>query len=124
MSPKPGPAQVYRFFGMSGYCLYTGKTQDFPKRWNHHASNQVWWDQVNRCTVDFYLSWAEASEVEEYTISTERPVYNVPARPPVVMYAVELNRLINEGGIPARDEPMRKLLWELTRTLASHLSIT
>lgn len=109
---------------MSGYCLYTGKTQDFPKRWNHHASNQVWWDQVNRCTVDFYLSWAEASEVEEYTISTERPVYNVPARPPVVMYAVELNRLINEGGIPARDEPMRKLLWELTRTLASHLSIT
>jgi hypothetical protein len=119
--PKPGPAQVYRFFNQDGLVLYAGITQDFAKRWANHAATQIWWDQVRRSTVDFYPNWPAASEIEGVSIAIDRPAYNVAQAPPAILYAIELTRMFADGEVPRDNEAVTRMLWDLARALATHL---
>lgn len=120
--PKPGPAVVYRYFNGAGLVLYVGVSQDFSKRWATHSKQQVWWDQVARCTVDFYASWPEATEVEDIAIATERPVYNLAGSPVAVLHVAELTRLLEGGQVPRDNASLTEMLWGLAAAMAQHLN--
>lgn len=119
--PKPGPAQVYRFSNVAGLVLYAGITQDFAQRWSYHSKQQVWWPSVSRAVVDFYASWAEASEVEDLSIATDRPVYNIGQGPLSVMHMAELTRLLRERKVPVGNDALETMAWELAGQLATYL---
>lgn len=119
--PKEGPAWVYRFSAASGLVLYAGVTQDFPKRWQNHANQQVWWPRVTRCVVDFYEDWPTASEIESISIATERPVYNISQDRLTALHIVELVRLLQGDQVPAENE---RLVWELAGAIAEWLGKT
>lgn len=116
--PKPGPAQVYRFYNSAGLTLYVGVTQNLPLRLRNHASQQPWFGRVSRLVADYYDSWPAASEIEEISIAVENPVYNVGKNQLTALHIVELIRLLQNGEVPASNE---ELIWELTEAIAHWL---
>lgn len=119
--PKPGPAVVYRFYNEAGLCLYVGISQDFSKRWHVHERQRVWWSQTARCVVDFYPDWPTASQVEEISLATERPVYDRARSPLAFLHIIELTRLLEGGQVPADNEQMTTMMWSLAGLIAEHL---
>ena len=60
-----------------GALLYVGITKDFGQRWKQHGASKPWWLQVERQTVDWYNTRAEALAAEEAAIKAERPRFNI-----------------------------------------------
>jgi hypothetical protein len=56
--------------------LYIGMTNSLRTRWNGHADNQPWWDELRSMTVDWYPSREEADDAERAAIEAEKPKYN------------------------------------------------
>lgn len=76
MTPAPERTAVYRIRGEGGELLYIGMTRSLRTRWNGHADNQPWWDELRSMTVDWYPSREEADDAERAAIEAEKPKYN------------------------------------------------
>ena len=68
---------VYRMYDTDWTLLYVGVAKRLGARWDVHAKQQPWWDQVKHQTVTWYPNRDEAEAVEETAIRDERPVYNI-----------------------------------------------
>ena len=89
ISPDAGNAltgtAVYRFFTVTRDLIYTGKSRNFPTRFNDHRAKKSWFGDVHHMTVVWYEDEASALAAEERAIKTEGPRENVthnPARKP------------------------------------------
>jgi len=76
-SPTSAPASVYRAFDESGELLYVGMSSGPRERFNQHAKDRPWWDEVARIEVERFPTRAEAARAEVEAIRTERPLHNV-----------------------------------------------
>jgi predicted GIY-YIG superfamily endonuclease len=76
MSDMPERTAVYHIRGEEGELLYIGMTRSLRTRWNGHAGNQPWWDELRSMTVDWYPSREEADDAERAAIEAEEPKYN------------------------------------------------
>lgn len=70
---------VYRFFDSAGSPLYVGVTENVKVRFSAHRARSTWWDMADleRTTVVWFGSRAEAEAAEATAISAERPQFNV-----------------------------------------------
>lgn len=67
---------VYRLYGADDQLLYVGIAKRFGSRWEQHAKEQPWWDQVDHQTVNWFASREDALLAEKRAIHEEMPVYN------------------------------------------------
>ena len=67
---------LYRLYNTADELLYVGISSNFGHRWTAHAHVQPWWPEVQRQTVEWYPSRAEALTAETAAIETENPRYN------------------------------------------------
>ena len=72
-----GRTALYRIFGGEDVLLYIGISKNFGARWSAHGRTQPWWPQVERRTIVWYDTWAEAKAEETAAIKAERPRYNI-----------------------------------------------
>lgn len=70
------PTALYRLYDAAGTLLYVGITNAPERRWKQHADTKSWWSDVDRKTVEWLASRAEADIAEEEAIKTEKPLYN------------------------------------------------
>jgi predicted GIY-YIG superfamily endonuclease len=68
---------VYRFFAEDAELLYVGITNDVGHRWKKHETEKPWWGEVQRQTVDWFPSRAQAIIAEAAAIRAEHPKYNI-----------------------------------------------
>lgn len=72
---------VYRFYDAHHTLLYVGMSDKAGQRWNRHADEKWWFEQVVRVDVQHYPTREQASEAEVQAIQTEAPVYNIADSP-------------------------------------------
>jgi predicted GIY-YIG superfamily endonuclease len=72
-----GRTAVYRMYASDGSLLYIGISNNFGRRWLQHEGTKPWWPEMQRQTVDWFPTRAEASREEEAAIAAERPKYNI-----------------------------------------------
>lgn len=68
---------LYRLFGAGDELLYIGISKDFGNRWTQHSRRQPWWPEVERQTVEWRSTRAEALRDETAAIKAEKPKYNI-----------------------------------------------
>lgn len=68
---------LYRLFSKSGELLYIGITTDLDRRFCQHGTTKRWWGDVERKSILWLSSWAEAVAMESRLIRAESPKYNV-----------------------------------------------
>lgn len=67
---------LYRIYDSDGLLLYIGISKDFGSRWKQEAKEFPWWAEMQRMTVDWISSRAQAEMAEEAAIRAEKPKYN------------------------------------------------
>lgn len=78
----PETVAVYRLFNTPGALLYVGIARNPPTRFEQHAEDKFWWDQVARWTVEWFPNRTAAMAEESRAIVEEWPAYNVAGLPP------------------------------------------
>lgn len=68
---------LYRLYDLNDSLLYVGIANNPATRWSYHAGEKTWWPQVERKTLQWFPSRAEAEQAEILAITTEDPRYNV-----------------------------------------------
>ena len=71
---------VYRCFGEDDSLLYVGVSKNVKNRLSYHQANAVWYDQMQRHTVDRYRCRQDAENAEMRAIRCEKPLHNVVGR--------------------------------------------
>lgn len=67
---------LYRLYDDADVLLYVGIAFNPEARWLAHQGDKLWWADVRRKQVDWFLSRESASAAESEVIATERPLYN------------------------------------------------
>ncbi|MEU7170392.1 GIY-YIG nuclease family protein [Micromonospora tulbaghiae] len=77
---------VYRCFDAAGTLLYVGSSINVLVRIQAHAAkgsvSAVWWQHVDRWTVETFPDLDAAIAAEDAAISSELPLFNVKGRRP------------------------------------------
>lgn len=76
-----GKTCVYRAY-IDGDLAYVGVTRNLLGRFSKHNSQRPWWRDVDRISLNWFDTRAEAFAAERVAIHTEFPLYNI-ARPKV-----------------------------------------
>lgn len=93
---------LYRFYNDDGQLLYVGIAGNPARRFEQHAHEKTWWDDVRRVTVNHFDTREQAAVAEVAAIREERPLHNVvynTQRPQPVM---------TRGGFPEVAATLRK----------------
>lgn len=76
MSEPPERIALYRLYDVSDQLLYVGITSNLRKRWQAHARDKHWWQEVAHKDVEWFERRKSAERIEKIEIETENPVYN------------------------------------------------
>lgn len=92
------PTSLYRFYDAAGTLLYVGISNNPARRWKQHADTKPWWSDVDRKTVEWLASRAEAEAAEAEAIKAEKPLHNW-RHATRVPFGVDLSELeVKSGG--------------------------
>lgn len=67
---------LYRLYDANGTLIYVGISKNPEVRWGTHKSEQPWWPQVVRKTVEWYDDRTTAAKAEAVAVRTENPLMN------------------------------------------------
>lgn len=74
--PATGRTALYRLFDADRRLLYVGIAATPLTRWQAHASDKHWWDDVDVKEIEWCATCAEAEAAEVQAIATEKPLWN------------------------------------------------
>jgi predicted GIY-YIG superfamily endonuclease len=82
-STQPRRTAVYRLYSSDGRLLYVGITYNPNTRFQEHAAEKVWWEDVDmtKTEIRWYKNRKLAKKAETEAIATEHPVFNVAEAP-------------------------------------------
>jgi predicted GIY-YIG superfamily endonuclease len=72
---------VYRAFDVSNTLLYVGVTCDITHRIYNHRTKSAWFGSADYVEFDVYPTKRKALDVEQDTIKTMSPLFNVIGAP-------------------------------------------
>ncbi len=76
MAEKKVEVCLYRHFNQAGELLYVGISASPMQRTRAHGYAASWFRQVERITVEWHPSRAEAEAAEKHAIRAEKPRFN------------------------------------------------
>lgn len=68
---------LYRFYDPAGHLLYIGVAGNPGRRFEQHANEKPWWNDIAHSTLTHFATRTEALNAERNAITTERPQHNV-----------------------------------------------
>ncbi|MFE9391643.1 GIY-YIG nuclease family protein [Streptomyces sp. NPDC006784] len=89
------PTALYRLFDRAGRLLYVGVAFDPAARWQSHARDKAWWDDVVERRIEWHPTRTEALTAEVQAIKHESPAYNV-----VDVDEPVLRHVVRKPGVP------------------------
>lgn len=68
---------LYRFFTADDKLLYVGRSRNPARRFEKHANDKPWWENVARIQMEQRSSHVDLCEAEAQAIKTEKPLHNI-----------------------------------------------